>query len=333
MYPSYISDLVRASGVQQGEHVLIHFWGEDSDREIADAFLSAAAAAGAVPVLLQQSRTANYDLFRQAEENPFPDSYFDQFSQLDAVLDVFTYRPVILGQELDDKHMAFYRSYMRRLFRVLMNAKRFTQIRIPTQANAEESGLPPDEYIRRMEQAYSIDYEALRCRCQEKAAKLSTHTRFTLTTGDRCSAFFDTSGRQWYVDAGDGDWPCGEVYIAPLETKTHGSIFFPQLYLENAGFFTDVTLHIQYGKLTGSSHPNIDRFLQTLAPEDTVICELGFGMNPNITELCGYPLLDEKMYGSFHIAIGANHMFGGENRSEIHMDFVHSGQFAILPKL
>ena len=35
--------------------------------------------------------------------------------------------------------------------------------------------------------------------------------------------------------------------------------------------------------------------------------------NPNVTELCGYTPLDEKMYGTFHIAVGANNMFGGTN--------------------
>ena len=332
MYPSYISDLVKATGVQQGERILVHFWGEDADKEIAEAFVSAVADAGAAPILLQQSRTANYDLFCQAEEDPFPDSYFAPFSQLNAVLDVFTYRPVVLGRDLDDNHMAFYRSYMRRLFDALLKAKRFTQIRIPTPANAQESGLPPEEYIRRMEQAYSIDYEALHCQCRSKVAQLSRHLRFSLVTGNGCSLFFDTSGRQWHIDAGDGDLPCGEVYIAPLETKTQGSVFFPQIHLEDIGVFKDVILYIQDGKLSGSSCPDIEQFLQSLAPEDTVICELGFGMNPNVTELCGYPLLDEKRNGSFHIAIGANHMFGGENPAGIHMDFVNSGQFVILPE-
>lgn len=33
-------------------------------------------------------------------------------------------------------------------------------------------------------------------------------------------------------------------------------------------------------------------------------CELGFGMNPNVTDLCGYTILDEKMCDTFHIAVG-----------------------------
>lgn len=43
-----------------------------------------------------------------------------------------------------------YRSYMSRLFAKLMECKRFTQIRIPTSANAAESNLDPQDYIRRI---------------------------------------------------------------------------------------------------------------------------------------------------------------------------------------
>jgi leucyl aminopeptidase (aminopeptidase T) len=45
-------------------------------------------------------------------------------------------------------------------------------------------------------------------------------------------------------------------------------------------------------------------------------------MNPKIKDLCGYAALDEKMAGTFHIAIGANKMFGGTNAASIHVDFV-----------
>ncbi len=55
-------------------------------------------------------------------------------------------------------------------------------------------------------------------------------------------------------------------------------------------------------------------------------------MNPNVTDLCGYTLLDEKMAGTFHIAVGANTMFGGENRATDHGDFVGRGEVEVLAR-
>lgn len=45
----------------------------------------------------------------------------------------------------------------------------------------------------------------------------------------------------------------------------------------------------------------------------------------NITDVCGYTALNEKMAGSFHIAISA------QNEAKMHMDFVSSGSFELLP--
>ena len=60
-----------------------------------------------------------------------------------------------------------------------------------------------------------------------------------------------------------------------------------------------------------------------------VVCEFGIGINEGINELTGYELLDEKMLGTFHIAIGNNTMFGGKNDSPLHQDFVGTGRVII----
>ena len=42
-----ISKIVKASGISAGELVLVHFWGEDADKDIANRFVAAVAALGA----------------------------------------------------------------------------------------------------------------------------------------------------------------------------------------------------------------------------------------------------------------------------------------------
>lgn len=327
----YIHKIVKASGVSVGETVLVHFWGEDADKVIANEFVAAVAAQGATPILLQQSRTINRAIFENAKAECFGEKYFEMFSQCDAVLDVFTYQPIVLGYELGAEQMALYRKYIASLFYALMKAKRFTQIRIPTAANAEESSLEPAEYVRRMEAAYDIDYCELLSACAKTKEKMEQNDQYVLRTGDKCELHFDLTGRPWHIDAGDGDWPCGEIYIAPVESKTNGKVFFDKLFIEDMGAYECVTLTVTNGKIVGSDHEAVTAFIQSLTPEKTVVCELGLGMNSNVTDVCGYTVLDEKMAGSFHIAIGANNMFGGQNEAKMHMDFVNSGSFELLP--
>ena len=324
-----IARLVKASGVSAGELILIHFWGENEDKQIADRFAAAVAALGATPVLLQQARTINREIFAAAKESCFDERYFALFSQFDAVLDVFAYQPIILGYELEEKQMDLYRRYISQLFEKLVTCKRFTQIRIPTEANAEESGLDPQDYIRRMTMAYDVDYDAIRAACERELARFSGGTQAVIHTGNACTLRLDLTGRTWLIDAGDGDLPCGEVYIAPVEEKTNGTVFFETLYLDEVKY-TDVTLQITDGEVTGSSCAEVAAQFAWMPRENRIVCELGLGMNPNVTELCGYPLLDEKMAGTFHIAVGANTMFGGKNRATDHADFVGFGKIEVL---
>ena len=74
--------------------------------------------------------------------------------------------------------------------------------------------------------------------------------------------------------------------------------------------------------MTGSNQEAVSAFLRSQPTENTVVCELGLGMNPNVNTLCGYTALDEKKHGSFHIALGANRMFGGQNEAGMHTDLV-----------
>lgn len=319
-----IQKLVRASGVSTGELILVHFWGDDADKETANRLMAAVAALGASPVLLQQSRQINRVIFSAAGEDSFNERYFRWLEGFDAVLDVFAYQPVVPGAQLEEGAMARYRSYMARLFNKLMACKRFTQIRLPTEANAAESGLEAGDFKRRMEQAYDIDYDALQAACRRELAHWAGAEQAVIRTGEGCVLRLELTGRTWHMDAGDGDLPCGEVYIAPVEDKTNGSVFFETFFLEGKRY-ENVTLEVAEGEVCGSSHGEIAAHFAGLPRAERVVCELGLGLNPHVTELCGYTVMDEKMAGTFHIAVGANHMFGGGNEAEDHTDFVGRG--------
>lgn len=329
MLKDYAQKIVKASGVVAGELVLIHFWGEDAEKWIANEFVVAVAALGATPVLLQEARSVNRDIFLNASDSCFDEKYFSMFTKFDAVLDIFAYQPVVLGYEIGEEKLERYRRFMARLFSSLMQAKRFSQIRIPTKENAVESGLEPDEYVNRMERAYNTDYDELLDACIKAKDKLEGKSLITLCSGENCKLSFDLTGRTWNIDAGDGDWPCGEIYIAPNESATNGTVFFHRLFIEDVGCFDDVTLHVENGRLTQSDNDEVTCYIQSLPAENAVVCELGLGMNPNVDSLCGYTVLDEKMANSFHIAIGANNMFGGTNVATMHTDFVGAKDFEL----
>lgn len=326
MEKNIIYKIVQASGVKKGELILIHFWGEDKDKHIANDFCQVVVELGASPILLQQSRTINRDIFSSAQETCFNEKYFDLFHSFDAVLDIFTYQPIILGYEIEENQHKLYRKYMKELFSKLIEIERFAQIRIPTRENTKETDLEVEDYMNRMISAYDIDYLELKHSCEIMKNQLEKSNSLVLHTGDGCKLHLKLNDREWYIDAGDGDIPCGEVYIAPIENETQGKIFFEELFIEDIGKFSNVIFEIKNGQIIDSNNKEVNVFLDSLMENEKIVCEFGIGMNPNIHSLCGYTVLDEKMKGTFHIAIGANTMFGGKNNAPNHIDLVGVGK-------
>ena len=102
------------------------------------------------------------------------------------------------------------------------------------------------------------------------------------------------------------------------------------MYEENVGAYDDVVLEIHNGIVEKSNCKEVNEFLQQLGTAEKTVCELGFGMNDHVTELCGYAVLGEKMCDTFHIAIGDNTMFGGKNQVQLHMDLVGKAQINLV---
>ena len=331
MTQELINKIVKATGVQKNELVLVHFWGEDEDIALMHMFSKAVAIHGASPLELQQSRTVNYTKFAAVEHEFYAEKYFALFDAIDAVIDVFCYRPVQLDQKLDPDPMAFYRNYMAQIFKRLVQTERFSQIRLPTKQNAEESNLSPSDFEARMIAAYDIDYTQMHKSAQDYVSRLQDKCELTISTPNGHEVHFALSGRQWHMDAGEGDMPCGEVYIAPVEARTHGEVIFKKLYAQDVGIFDNIVLSIKEGVIVHSNDEKLNDYFNKLEKAEKTVCELGFGINPNVTSTCGYTVLDEKASGTFHIAIGANCMFGGENDASNHVDFVGTS-FTILSR-
>jgi leucyl aminopeptidase (aminopeptidase T) len=173
-----------------------------------------------------------------------------------------------------------------------------------------------------MTSAYDVDYDNIRFRGEEKLEKLKNTKKAILLTGENEALAIEYENRDWHIDAGEGDLPCGEVYVAPLEDKTEGTMYFEVLYMDDLPVCKQVTLTIKEGKIVDSSDDLVKNYLMELPESGRVVCEFGIGMNPKIKGLTGCTVLDEKMEGTVHIAIGANHMFGGANEAPMHIDLV-----------
>jgi aminopeptidase len=120
--------------------------------------------------------------------------------------------------------------------------------------------------------------------------------------------------------------PDGEIMTAPIVDSVDGTISFEYPGVLSGRLVEGIQLRWKAGELTeAAASSNEDWLHQVLGrdPGASRIGEFAFGTNPAIDRFCRDILLDEKIGGTFHIALGRAYAeCGGKNESAIHWDIV-----------
>ena len=136
----------------------------------------------------------------------------------------------------------------------------------------------------------------------------------------------NVAGRHWIPCYGSHNMPDGEFFTGPVEDATSGEIAFsfPAVYAGRE--VSGVRFRFEGGKVVDASAERGEAFLlETLDTDDgaRILGELGIGTNYGISTGTKEILLDEKIGGTIHMAIGASYPeTGGTNDSAIHWDMV-----------
>lgn len=136
----------------------------------------------------------------------------------------------------------------------------------------------------------------------------------------------DITGRTFIPADGTANFPDGEIFTGPVENATQGVVSFTYPAIYGGQAVEGIRLEFADGKVTDArADRNQDFLVKTLDtdPGARVLGELGIGTNFGITDFSGEILLDEKIGGTVHLALGASYPeTGGVNQSAVHWDMV-----------
>ncbi|HEU4480745.1 MAG TPA: aminopeptidase, partial [Actinomycetota bacterium] len=145
-------------------------------------------------------------------------------------------------------------------------------------------------------------------------------------TGEGTDLYLEVGGRVWLPADGGENFPDGEIFTGPQETKTRGHITFSYPAIYGGVAVEGARLEFEGGRVVDArADRNEDYLVKTLDtdPGARVLGEIGIGTNYGITDFTGEILLDEKIGGTVHLAVGASYPeSGGTNESAIHWDMV-----------
>ena len=136
----------------------------------------------------------------------------------------------------------------------------------------------------------------------------------------------NVAGRTWIPCYGSHNMPDGEFFTGPVEDSVSGEVAFsfPAVYAGRE--VTGVRFRFEEGKVVDASAERGEDYLHETLDTDAGarrLGELGIGTNYGIATGTKEILLDEKIGGTVHMAIGASYPeSGGVNDSAVHWDMV-----------
>jgi aminopeptidase len=145
-------------------------------------------------------------------------------------------------------------------------------------------------------------------------------------TGPGTDITLGVSGRHWIPCTGEHNMPDGEFFTGPVEDAVDGEVAFsfPATYAGRE--VSGVRFRFEAGRVVDASAERGEQFLLEMLDTDDGarrLGELGIGTNYGIATGTKEILLDEKIGGTVHMAIGMSYPeSGGTNSSAVHWDMV-----------
>ena len=161
---------------------------------------------------------------------------------------------------------------------------------------------------------------------QQSAVDFMKGKNQVILRGPNVDLTLSVKGRTFMNSFGTFNMPDGEIYTGPVENSVNGWVKFT--YPANYGGTSveGAELTFSNGRVgTAKAEKNEGFLLKTLESDagSRHLGEFAIGTNFDIQQFTGNILFDEKIGGSFHMALGAGYPeTGSKNKSSIHWDMI-----------
>ena len=202
----------------------------------------------------------------------------------------------------------------------------------PTPALAQDAGMGELEYTTFVGRALFLDrpdpvaaWRDLRAQQEALVQRLSAAGEISIEA-DGTDLRLRVDGRRWINSDGKRNMPSGEVFTGPLEDSAEGTIRFTVRSTSRGVDVEGAELRFARGEVVAARADRGDEYLRSALDTDPGarrLGELGIGTNAGIDRPTGSTLLDEKIAGTVHLALGRSYPeTGGTNASALHWDLV-----------
>jgi aminopeptidase len=216
--------------------------------------------------------------------------------------------------------------------RHLEGAMQWAVVSFPCEVHATDAGLTLDDYADLVYAAALCDDGDADARWERQSdaqerllARLDGGSELRILAPGT-DLTLSVRGRTWGSSAGHTNMPDGEVYTGPVEDSAEGVVTFPYPAFHAGRRVDGIRLVFAAGAVVEATaeagQDVLDAALAT-DPGARRLGEIGIGTNYALPRFTGRTLLDEKIGGTVHLALGSSYAeTGGTNVSALHWDLV-----------
>ncbi|MBU6145622.1 MAG: aminopeptidase [Paenibacillaceae bacterium] len=316
-----------ATGVQQGDRVLIEMVG--AERDLVQSLIAHVYALGGEPYVQWTDRAVLRTLIAgmgRLQLETWRDIALHQMRQMDVYIGI---RAGENANELSGIPSEAQRAYEKIWYHPVhleqrVKHTRWVVMRYPNAAMAQQAGMNTDAFADFYFSVCNIDYARLSRAMDALVARMEATDRVRII-GPGTDVSFSIRGMNAVKCCGHRNLPDGEVFTAPIRDSVEGTIAYNVPSVHAGTTFEHVRFRFDRGRIVEAHASDTARLHAILDTDDGAryIGEWSLGFHPYILHPMKDTLFDEKIAGSLHMTPGqAYEEADNGNRSAIHWDLV-----------
>ncbi len=329
-----LNDLARvivnySTALKRGEKILIEAIGVGTEAVVA--LIRAVRAKGGIPLVTVKEPVVMREILRGASVDGIKlaaGCELHRMKKMDAYVGLRSGKNIYEMSDVPGKKMGLYSKHWVEPVHMKERVRktRWVVLRYPTPSMAQQAGMSTESFENFYFRVCTLDYRAFSKAMNPLVRRMRRADRVRVK-GRGTDLSFSIKGIPAIKCDGKMNIPDGEVFTAPVRDSINGHVTFntPSVY---EGFaFENIRLEFEKGRVVKAEcndTPRLTRILD-LDKGARYVGEFSFGVNPHVKRSMRDTLFDEKIAGSFHMALGGAYEDEADNgnRSQIHWDLVN----------
>ncbi|HPV06238.1 MAG TPA: aminopeptidase [Aggregatilineales bacterium] len=316
-----------STAVKPGERVMIAMV-EPETYPLVQATYEAAVKAGAYPQVQFLSERLRHSLLKYGNDDqlswvPEIEAYGMEWA--DVYIGLRGAHNLYELADVSTEALAKNQVAMGKISTLRWQKTRWVLSRVPNESFAQQAQTDLETIMDMYFDACLLDWPKYAEEWQAMAKRLEGMSDVRIV-GKGTDLRFSVEGRKWLTFDGKINMPDGEIFTAPVNRSLNGYIYFENPGVLSGRLMYDIRLEWKDGRLVDATSSTNQDYLRKIVSSDegaSLLGEFAFGTNPYVNRFTNDILIDEKIGGTIHIALGrAYPECGGVNQSAIHWDIV-----------